>query len=90
MDKSSVFAVFSIVIEWGAIVIDCPNFLFETKVNNTLDATWLFLFTKIQWTKAILTDSNFGMSSLNFYPDQSLFFVFPNNFIASGDNNSNL
>ena len=40
MDQSSVFAVFSIVNEWGGKLINCPNFLFGTKVNNTLDACW--------------------------------------------------
>ena len=40
MDKNSVFADFSIVNKWGDILIDCPNCLFGTKVNNTLDACW--------------------------------------------------
>ena len=40
MDENSVFAVFSIANEWGAILINCPNYLFSTKVNNTLDACW--------------------------------------------------
>ena len=38
MDEKSVFVVFSIVSERGAIVINCPNCLLSRKVNNTLDA----------------------------------------------------
>ena len=37
MDENSVFVVFSIANEWGAKVINWPNCLFGTKVNNTLE-----------------------------------------------------
>ena len=37
MDESSVFVVFSIVSEWGAMVINWLICLFSTKVNNGLD-----------------------------------------------------
>ena len=40
MDENSVFAVFSIVNEWGDILIYYPNCLFGTEVNNTLDVYW--------------------------------------------------
>ena len=41
MDETSIFAVFSIVNEWwGDILINCPNCLFGTKINNPLDAYW--------------------------------------------------
>ena len=40
MDENSVFVVLSIVNEHGDILIDCPNSLFGTKVNNTFDACW--------------------------------------------------
>ena len=40
MDENSVFDVFSIVNEWGDILISCPNYLFDTKLNNTIDACW--------------------------------------------------
>ena len=40
MNENSVFAVFNIVNEWCAIVINGLNCLFGTKVNNTLDACW--------------------------------------------------
>ena len=33
-----VFVVFSIVNERGAIAINCTKYLFDTKVNNNLDA----------------------------------------------------
>ena len=36
MDEKSVFVVFNNVNEWGAIVINWPNFLFGKKVNSTL------------------------------------------------------
>ena len=38
MDKISVFVVFNIVNECGDILINWPNCLFGTKVNNTLNA----------------------------------------------------
>ena len=37
MDESSVFVVLSIINESVAVLIDCPNTLFGTKVNNTFD-----------------------------------------------------
>ena len=37
MEESSVFFVFNIVNEGDAMVINCPNYLFCTKVNKTLD-----------------------------------------------------
>ena len=40
MDENSVFVVFNIVNEWGDILINYPNCLFGTKINNTLDACW--------------------------------------------------
>ena len=40
MDENSGFVVFSIVNEWGDILINWSNYLFRTKVNNTLDACW--------------------------------------------------
>ena len=40
MDWSSGLVVLSIVNEWGKIVINWPNCLLDTKVNNTLDACW--------------------------------------------------
>ena len=63
IDENSVFVVFSIVNEWGAIVIDWPNWLFDTKVNNILDACWYLLLTKLQCTNGTKADSNFGTSS---------------------------
>ena len=38
MNEESLFVVFSMVNEWGAIVINFSSCLFATKVNNTLDA----------------------------------------------------
>ena len=38
MDENSVFVVFSIVNECGNILINCPNCLFGTEVNNTFAA----------------------------------------------------
>ena len=40
MDENCVFFVFSIVNEWGATLINWPNCLFGTKVNDTLDLCW--------------------------------------------------
>ena len=40
MDEDTVFAMSSIVNEWGAIVINFPNCLFDAKVNNTLNGCW--------------------------------------------------
>ena len=40
MDENSVFVVFSIVNEWGDILINCLNCLAGTKVNSTLDNCW--------------------------------------------------
>ena len=40
MDWNSALVVFSIVNKWGEIVINWPNCLLGTKVNNTLDACW--------------------------------------------------
>ena len=40
-EENSVFAVLIIVNAWGEIFINCPNFLFGTKVNKTFDACWL-------------------------------------------------
>ena len=40
MDWNSVLVVFSIVNEWGEIVINWPNCLLGTKVNNILDTCW--------------------------------------------------
>ena len=37
-DWNSALVVFSIINEWGEIVINWPNCLLGTKVNNTLDA----------------------------------------------------
>ena len=37
MNGNSELVVFSIVNEWGEIVINWPNCLLGTKVNNTLD-----------------------------------------------------
>ena len=36
-EENSVFTVFIIVNAWGEIFINCPNFLFGTKVNKTFD-----------------------------------------------------
>ena len=45
MDWNPALVVFNIVNEWGAIVINWPNCLLGTKVNNTLmlvdDCYWL-------------------------------------------------
>ena len=40
MDWNSVLAVFSIAYKCGEIVINEPNCLLSTKVNNNLDACW--------------------------------------------------
>ena len=40
MDENSVFVVFIIVNEWDAMVINCQNCLFGTKVKDNLDACW--------------------------------------------------
>ena len=40
MEDSSVFVGFSIANEWGPTLINWPNCLYGTKVNNTLDACW--------------------------------------------------
>ena len=40
MDETSVFIMFSIINEWGDILSNCQNFLFGTKINNTLDTCW--------------------------------------------------
>ena len=40
VNENSVFVVPSIVNECDEIFINCPNCLFGTKVNNTLDACW--------------------------------------------------
>ena len=37
---NSALVVFSIVEKWGETVINWPNCLLSTKVNNTLDAYW--------------------------------------------------
>ena len=37
MDEKSIFFVFRIVNEWGAILINWPNYLLGAKVNDTLD-----------------------------------------------------
>ena len=63
MDERSVFVVFNIVNKWGAMKISCPNCLFGTKVNNTLDACWQLLLTKLQCTKTTSADCNLGPSS---------------------------
>ena len=76
MDWNSVLVVFSIFNEWGEIV--------------TLDAFWWLLLTRYQGTATSSTDwANFGTPSLSSFWSSS-FFVLPNNFIVSGDNNSNL
>ena len=38
MDWNSALVVFSIVNKWGELVVNLPNCLLGTKVNNTLDA----------------------------------------------------
>ena len=38
MNENSALVVFNIVSEGGVIVINSPNCLFGTKVNNALDA----------------------------------------------------
>ena len=73
MDENYVLVVFSIVVKCGEIVINWPNYWFDTKVNNTLD------FNKTS------TDSNFGTSSPSLSWSTS-FFVPPNNLIVLGDN----
>ena len=40
MDWNSVYIVFSIVNKWGEIVVNWPNCLLGTKVNNALVACW--------------------------------------------------
>ena len=40
VDENSVFVVFSIINECGAILSNCPNCLFGKKVNNTFDDYW--------------------------------------------------
>ena len=77
----------SIVNECGAVSINCPNYLFGTKVNNTFDTCWYLLLTRLQSTRATSTDSNCGTSSPSLFWPTS-FFVLPNNLIVSGDNNS--
>ena len=60
MNENSVFVVFSIANQYGDILIYWPNCLFGTKVNDTFDACWSLLFTRLQCTKTTSTDSNFG------------------------------
>ena len=38
MDENAAFVVLSIINECGDILINCPNRLFGTKVNNTFNA----------------------------------------------------
>ena len=40
MNWNCALVVFHIANEWGEIVINWPNHLLATKVNNTLDAYW--------------------------------------------------
>ena len=40
MDENSVFFVFSIANQYGDILINWPNCLFVTKVNDTFGAYW--------------------------------------------------
>ena len=63
IDENSVFVVFSIVNEWGDILINWSNCSSDTKINNNLDACWWFLLTRLQCTKTTSIDSNFGISS---------------------------
>ena len=37
MNENSVFVLFKNVNEWDEILINWPNYLFGTKVNNTFD-----------------------------------------------------
>ena len=60
MDKSFVFVVFSIVNVQQCNSDYLTKFLLGTKVNNTLDACWWSLLTKLQCAKTTSTDSNFG------------------------------
>ena len=89
MDWNSALVVFNIVNEWGATVINWPNCLSGTKVNNTLDACWELLLTKLQYTKTTSANYNFGTFSPSLSWSTS-FFALTNNFIASGDHNPNL
>ena len=40
MDENFVFVEVSFGNEWGYILINFPDCLFGTKVNNALDACW--------------------------------------------------
>ena len=86
---NSAFVVFSIVNEWGDILINRPNRLFGTRVNNTLGACWKKFLTKLQCTKATSTDSNFGTSSPSLSWSTS-FLIRLSNFTVSRDNNCSL
>ena len=85
MDWSSALVVFSIVNKWGEIVINWPNCLLGTKVNNTLDAFWQLLLTKLQSARTTSIDSSFGTSSSSL---STSYFAFPNSFIVSVDNSN--
>ena len=88
IDENCVFIVLRIVNKCVDILIKCPNCLFGTKVNNTFDAYQWLLFTRLQCTKTTSTNSNFSTSpSLSWLTS---FFVLPNSFVVSDDNNSNL
>ena len=63
MDWNSALVVLRFVNKWDEIVINWPNFLLGRKVNNTLDACWQILLTKLECTKTTSTDSSFGTSS---------------------------
>ena len=76
MDKNSVFVMLNIINECSAILINCPNCLFGTKVNNIFDACWWLLFTKLQCTKTTSADSTSSPS----LSSSTSFFVLLNSF----------
>ena len=59
MDENSEFVVFNMVNEWSDILINRPNCLFATKVNENSDACWTLLWAKLECSKATSTGSNF-------------------------------
>ena len=88
MDEDSVFVVFNI-FNVAFNIVNWPNCLVGTALNNTLDACWKLLLTKLHCTKKSSADSNFGTFSPSLSWSTS-FFVLPYNFIVSKDNSYNV
>ena len=74
MNWNSALVVSNIANEWVEIVVNWPNCLLVTKVNNTLDACWQVLLTKLQCAKTTSTDSSFGTSSPSLSSSTTFFY----------------